>query len=345
MKKIHILLIISIFILGACKNGNQFTLKGEVSNLTVDTIFVFYQEPSFKLDTIIANDGKFSYSIPTDTLTIFSIILNRGHEIPIFADKGEKVKISGSIDNLSIDGEADNKKLNDILIQESKMGKDSIGMYSWIDNFIKENPTSYACIYLIDKYYVRKSNPDYLKIDKLVAILNGNVKDTPYMSMLQKKLTELNLQSKFEVINTISVPDKNGVFPKWDMLKNKYTLINVWASWDEESKIVQDSLISIKKEFGKNSKFQLVSISLDIDRQDWTTSLPKDSTEWKQLCDFRGWDNNFIKQQRITSIPYNILVGPDKKIITTNIYGDKLKKKLRELLQDKTEKKSTSKIR
>lgn len=59
-----------------------------------------------------------------------------------------------------------------------------------VDRLIKENPHSFANIYLIEQYYVQDSLPDYSRIDELIQGLSGSIKDTPYMIDLQAKLKE-----------------------------------------------------------------------------------------------------------------------------------------------------------
>lgn len=64
----------------------------------------------------------------------------------------------------------------------------------------------------------------------------------------------------------------------------------------------------------------------------------KDTTQWKQVCDFKGWNNSIVKQQGITRIPANILIGPDKRVITQDIRGKELIDKVRQLTEQDKEK-------
>ena len=91
MKKLSFLFLALILLLTGCSKKSTFTLKGNISSLSSDTILVFYQEPNYKLDTIIAQNGKFSYTINSDTFTIFSLLLSDKEVLPVFANKGESV--------------------------------------------------------------------------------------------------------------------------------------------------------------------------------------------------------------------------------------------------------------
>ena len=197
MKKLSFLFLALILLLTGCSKKSTFTLKGNISSLSSDTILVFYQEPNYKLDTIIAQNGKFSYTINSDTFTIFSLLLSDKEVLPVFANKGESVTWNGTPGDIQIKGKGDNERMAYILQAIKKTKADSL-MFT-VDRLIKENPHSFANIYLIEQYYVQDSLPDYSRIDELIQGLSGSIKDTPYMIDLQAKLKEkkeLNRQSQ-----------------------------------------------------------------------------------------------------------------------------------------------------
>ena len=115
MKKLSFLFLALILLLTGCSKKSTFTLKGNISSLSSDTILVFYQEPNYKLDTIIAQNGKFSYTINSDTFTIFSLLLSDKEVLPVFANKGESVTWNGTPGDIQIKGKGDNERMAYIL--------------------------------------------------------------------------------------------------------------------------------------------------------------------------------------------------------------------------------------
>ena len=160
------------------------------------------------------------------------------------------------------------------------------------------------------------------------------------MSDLQAKLKEKNELNR-QSLNTISCTDKNGKSIGWKEMKDKYVLLDFWASWNKESIAAQDSLVSVQKAL-KKEKFAIISLSLDLDKKEWLEkTLQRDTTQWKQVCDFKGWDNSVVKQQGIIRLPANILIGPDKKVIAQDIRGKELTDKVKQLIeQDKKKEKA-----
>ena len=116
MRKTIYLLLAFLCLITSCSNENtKFTLKGQISGLSSDTLLVYYQVPEFKLDTIFCQKGIFEYIIEPDTTTMFSLIFNAEETLPIFAEKGQTAQVKGSTTEPEILGKGDNQLMNDIL--------------------------------------------------------------------------------------------------------------------------------------------------------------------------------------------------------------------------------------
>jgi hypothetical protein len=57
-----------------------------------------------------------------------------------------------------------------------------------------------------------------------------------------------------------------------------------------------------------------------------------DGLTWTHVSDLKGWGNQVASLFHITSIPQNILIDPQGKIIAKNLRGEALNKRLDELL-------------
>ena len=334
----YIYLILSFLLIG-CTNGNQeFTLKGKIQGLESDTILAVYQLPEYKLDTITTIEGEFKYTFTPDTFTVFTLIFNKTKEYPIFANKGEKVEIEGNINDLKVKGKGENKLFTQIT--QVLENTPASNIKDKVDSIIQKNNHSFTNLFLIDKYFVQDSLTSYNKIEELINSQIGIIKDTPYMTDLQNKLKNQKLQSVYALNNK----DRNGENFKWNTIKNKYVLIDFWASWHPQSLIEQDSLQRVVKDLHKEN-FTIVSISLDYDKEAWLKASDRDTTQWVQLCDFKGWENTLIKDQGITNLPSNLLLNKDKRIIDRDIRGQKLIDKIKQLLKEDKEREKRKKKR
>ena len=311
------------------KEKNNFTLNGEISGLTSDTLLVYYQVPEFKLDTIFSKKGIFEYVIELDTTTVFSLIFNSEESLPIFAEKGQSVQVKGSTTDFEIQGKGDNQLMNDILSLLKETPEQKVKHV--VDSLIRTNNYSFTNLYLIDKYYVKDNQPDYKDLEGLIESLGGIIKDTPFLMTLQPKIEKLN-SNRTQSIHSLVGKDRKGQDFKWGNIRDRYVLIDFWASWHPQSVAEQDSLQTVIKEL-KKEKFLICSVSLDLDKEAWLKASDRDTTQWKQICDFRGLNNPVIKGQEIQELPSNILLDRNKRIIARNIRGKELIDKVKGLIQ------------
>ena len=79
--------------------------------------------------------------------------------------------------------------------------------------------------------------------------------------------------------------------------------------------------------------FEILGISLDGERKRWTDAIIKDKLMWPQVSDLQIFENSVAKQYGVISIPQNVLINPEGKIIGWNLRGSALDNKLNELFK------------
>lgn len=109
---------------------------------------------------------------------------------------------------IEVKGKGENAQLAKHIQYLSTLENNKAAVMTAVDSLIKTNPSSYSNIYLIDKYYVQDSLPDYNHIDQLIKGLSGIIKDTPYIIELQNKLSEKKELTEHRYVSNISCTDK-----------------------------------------------------------------------------------------------------------------------------------------
>lgn len=340
MKKLYLLLlsVYLLFCLDSCRQSDEFELKGELEGITSDMILVVFDDPDSKLDTIYPRGGKFTYAFSPDTLNTFRLVNDSGEVFPIFADKGWKVSVKGSFAHPEIKGDGPNNEYQEFL-QSIHALKDSAQICQQAENFIKSHPSSPASAYILYWYFSQSANPNLSLIARLTEPLTGKVKDCRVLNEVLQKLPEKE-KSTSTYLNYLSIKKRNGEYLSWSSsgTQKQYSLINFWASWDKESIAIKDSLYALCEKFSKNN-FRVVNFSLDYNKEEWGKNTQKDTEQWIEVCDYKGWNNQILKQQNIQRLPYNILIDRNRKILGSNLYGNALQTKMKALIaEDKQQK-------
>lgn len=333
---IHILAAVAamaVLALSSCSQSDTFTLRGQLPNQQADTLLVFYQLPDYSLDTLIVDaDGQFTYTIHPDTLTLFTLLWD-DHSLPVFADKGQEARLIVDEGQPFIDGPGDNARWMQICqhlatLQDGTPHR----LRAAVDSIIKADPYSFANLPLIDRYYARDTLPEYTHLSTLLDGLSGIVRDTPYLLDLQDKLEGKGSLKPRRMVSNISATDRNGQSVSWTTLRGHYVLLSFWASWHPESVAAQDSLVPVLQALRKDD-FAVVSVSLDMNRDAWIAAVAKrDTTQWKQVCDFRGWEGTLVQQQGVTRIPHTLLLSPDKRLVDEDLSSQQIIDKVKELV-------------
>ena len=330
MKKTHTLLFACfslILLLTSCGKGQEFILKGSLGTQKGENFLVVYDDPIAKIDTIVPINGEFEYTFIPDTTTLLRLVNKEGKIIPVFAEKGWEVECKGTFDNPKIKGESHNHDYQEFLNSiEGVENSDSITNIA--ERFIRKHPYSFASAYLIDQYFIQAKNPDMEKVNSLIIPLNGEVKDSRVLNVALKSIpTDKNQHNKS--LNYFSLRNRNQKYFSWSIKNDQYILVNFWASWHVKSMETRDSLYAIAKKQPKE-RLKVLNISLDYDKEQWLKACKNDTVFWTEICSFNGWETTIVKQNNILSLPSNILIDNQRKIIAKDIFSSEITDKLKD---------------
>lgn len=110
--------------------------------------------------------------------------------------------------------------------------------------------------------------------------------------------------------------------------KGKYVLVDFWASWCQPCRQENPNVVNAYKAY--NSKgFEVLSVSVDRDEQAWLNAIKEDGLTWAQV---RDTENKVAEMYAIQQIPTTFLLDREGVIIATNLRGEALEAKLKELM-------------
>ena len=65
----------------------------------------------------------------------------------------------------------------------------------------------------------------------------------------------------------------------------------------------------------------------------WKNAIKQLGMTWPQLSDLGGWKSEAAKAYGVMSIPSNVLLNPEGKIIATDLRGEELQQVLADLFE------------
>ena len=201
-----------------------------------------------------------------------------------------------------------NKKLNDLIIQYGNrfslrkkgiISTDSLNKmeeefyrkkHELLLQEVKTNPGP-----IISAFIVKNNLDDAMDIPTLEKIYNSlTSKDNYYASsllklLIGKKNSEIGTHAPyFNIIDSKSQKLTNETF------KGRYLLIDFWASWCGPCRKETPYLVRAYKKFARKG-LEIISISLDTNKEKWKDAIKKDKMPWIQVFDLKGPDSKLIR--------------------------------------------------
>lgn len=207
---------------------------------------------------------------------------------------------------------------------------------TWIENYIQQNPTSVAGVFIFSEFYhnMLAANPPKGYLQLMLGKFKGKATAYKDYKSLLAEAGNLKNRDANTVVPDFTLLQRNKAKFELSSKRGKIVLIDFWASWCVPCRKAIPGWKELYAKY-KSKGFDMVSIAEDENLKNWYAALDKEKMPWTQVVDDfsnKQPDANVLNLFPTRYIPLYVLLDKEGKVIISGNDDTVIAKKVAELL-------------
>ena len=286
-------------------------MEGRLLHMNQGELYLYSPDGVIEgLDTIKVEAGRFAFQIPCEKEGTLVVVFPNFSTQPIFTEPGEEVNVKADASHLreiEVKGTEANELMSDFRKQVASVSPPEERKFA--EQFVKDHPESIVSRYIVSRYFILNSTPDYKLALNLIKEMQTAQPDNWELERMKRQLRTMKNATVGLNLPQFTVKTLGGkTITGNELRRNHMVIINVWASWDYNSLEMQRTL----NEAARKGYATVLGISIDASPKDVRRLLKADDIIFENVCDGQMLDGKLLQTLGLTTMPDNIVVKNGK---------------------------------
>ena len=317
-----------VLVANAQKKVSTLKLSGTLSSQQKKVYLQKYIDRYYEVvDSAIVENGKFSFSSQIALPEIYGLSVSlKDTPLLVFLDEGDihvDLNPASGYQGSKITGSA----THDLYLAfHNDRNRD-------LTTLIQQHPNSIVSLYVLYREYVSRLSSAEIKQN--LDLLDKHLQQLSYADILRqvietRKVTDIGQQAP-----DFSISDIDGKTVKLsEYIGQGYLLLDFWASWCGPCRKENPNVVEAYNKY-HNLGFDVLAVSLDKTKDAWLRGIEEDGLKYHHVSELKYWNSDAARLYGIRSIPSNLLLNSEGKIVAKNLRGDELQEVLSQFINAK----------